>query len=261
MHKTLSYAHVAWAMMPFLCACVLFAFLRLALWRTLLVSALRTLVQLSLIGLVLGWVFAREHWSQTLSFMTIMVLVASFAAKNRVTVAYRGLFWDVLMALCASGFGVGLLGAFLVFEKNWFAPSVAIPIMGLILGNALTAISLSLSSFTNALSDQSDQIRQALLLSATPAEATHALFVQALNQGMTPIINTMMVVGVVSLPGMMTGQILAGVDPTQAVLYQMITFFLMGASCCFGCSIALFLARRRFFDAFGRLVLSYDETI
>ncbi|MFC0820778.1 ABC transporter permease [Moraxella marmotae] len=231
-------------------------YLKLGLTKTLLMAAVRTMVQLSLIGLILAWIFAREAWYEVLTILSIMTLIAAIAAKNRIKKPYRGLLTDTLLALSLATFGVTLVAMLLILQiKPWYSPQYIIPILGLVLGNSLTAISLTTGRLIDHLHEQQGQIRTLLALSATPYEACHRAIITAINAGMMPTINSMMVVGLVSLPGMMTGQILAGADPTQAVRYQIITMFLICAGSAISCTLSALLVIRRFFDKQMRLVI------
>ncbi|MDN5664839.1 MAG: iron export ABC transporter permease subunit FetB [Psychrobacter sp.] len=223
--------------------------LRLHLTKTLFMAALRTVVQLSFIGLILAWVFAREQWYEVLSILTIMTLIAGGAAKNRVKRRYKGLFIDTLLAVSVSAVLVTAIAILVILEvQPWYTPQFVIPILGLILGNSLTAISLTSNQLINAFYEQQARIEMMLSLSATPFEAVHEQIRTAIINGMTPTLNSMLVVGVVSLPGMMTGQILAGADPTQAIRYQIVTMFLICVSSTLGCTISALLTYRRFFN-------------
>lgn len=231
-------------------------YLKLPLIKTLIIASLRTIVQLSLIGLILAWIFARENWYEVLVILTMMTLIASVSAKNRVKKPYKGLLCDTLIAIGISGWAVTLFGVVAVFQDElWYRPQVIIPILGLILGNALTAVSLSISQLTENLHREHGKIQALLSLSATPFEACRPLIISAIYQGVLPTINSMMVVGLVSLPGMMTGQILAGADPNQAVRYQIVTMFLIATGSMFGCISVCWLVYRRFFDKDWRFVI------
>lgn len=232
------------------------AYLKLGLTQTLILAGVRTVVQLSLIGLILAWVFAKDSAWQVLSILTIMTLIASVSAKNRVKKPYKGLLQDSIVSLATATSVVTLVAMVLLLKISpWYRPQYIIPILGLILGNSLTAISLTTNELVNALHDKQQLIKSYLSLSATPFEATHPLVKSAILSGLTPTINSMLVVGLVSLPGMMTGQILAGADPTQAVRYQIITMFLICAGSTLSCTLSAVLVIRRFFDGRGRLVI------
>ena len=230
--------------------------LRLRLTKTLVIAAIRTVIQLSFIGLILAWIFAREQWYEVLIILTIMTLIAGSAAKNRVKRTYKGLLVDTLIAVSISAVLVTVIAISLILQvQPWYTPQFIIPILGLILGNSLTAISLTSNQLIENLHGQQGRIEMMLSLSAKPFEAVHEQIRAAIINGMTPTLNSMLVVGIVSLPGMMTGQILAGTDPTQAVRYQIVTMFLICVSSTLGCTISALLIYRRFFNKNQQFVL------
>ncbi|MGP4972490.1 ABC transporter permease [Psychrobacter alimentarius] len=252
----LTYSDIALASSLIIIVILLSWRLRLQLTKTLLMAAVRTVVQLSFIGLILAWIFAREQWYEVLVILTIMTLIAGSAAKNRVKRHYKGLFTDTLLAVSASGILVTAIAIVMILQvQPWYTPQFVIPILGLILGNSLTAISLTSNQLINAFHEQQGRIEMMLSLSARPFEAVHDPIRSAIINGMTPTLNSMLVVGIVSLPGMMTGQILAGADPTQAVRYQIVTMFLICVSSMLGCTISALLIYRRFFNEHKQLIL------
>ncbi len=252
----LTYSDIALASSLIIIVILLSWRLRLQLTKTLLMAAVRTVVQLSFIGLILAWIFAREQWYEVLVILTIMTLIAGSAAKNRVKRHYKGLFTDTLLAVSASGILVTAIAIVMILQvQPWYTPQFVIPILGLILGNSLTAISLTSNQLINTFHEQHGRIEMMLSLSAHPFEAVHDPIRSAIINGMTPTLNSMLVVGIVSLPGMMTGQILAGADPTQAVRYQIVTMFLICVSSMLGCTISALLIYHRFFNKHKQLIL------
>lgn len=238
-----------------LIAVVICAVLKLNLTKTLVLAGVRTIVQLSSIGLILMWIFAKEEWWRVLGVLTVMTLIAAFSAKNRIKTPYKGLLTDTIISLSvATVFVTGIAIVWILNISPWYRPQFIIPILGLILGNSLTAISLTINYFLEQLHDKKSHIHTFLTLSATPFEATHVFIKNAIITGMTPTINSMMVVGLVSLPGMMTGQILAGIDPGMAVRYQIVTMFFICAGSSISCTLATLLILRRFFNQRNQLV-------
>lgn len=252
---TLTLADIALASTLLVITIGVSAYLKLGLIKTLIMAGVRTVVQLSLIGLILAWVFARDGAWQVLSILTVMTLIASISAKNRVKKPYRGLLLDSILSLAFATGVITMIAMTMIFRVSWYQPQYIIPILGLILGNSLTAISLTANDLINTLHDKQSLIKTHLSLSATPFEAVHEFVKSAILTGLTPTINSMLVVGLVSLPGMMTGQILAGANPTQAVRYQIVTMFLICAGSTLSCTLSALLVVRRFFDERGRLVI------
>ncbi|HEX04081.1 MAG TPA: ABC transporter permease, partial [Bacteroidetes bacterium] len=130
-----------------------------------------------------------------------------------------------------------------------WTPPVFIPILGMILGNSLNGISLALDRFLTGCVDQRALIETRLSLGATPNEAVQPLVREAVRTGMIPIINSMAIVGIVSMPGIMTGQLLAGADPKDAVLYQIVVMYMLAGSTSISTVISILMLRRRVFTA------------
>jgi putative ABC transport system permease protein len=145
--------------------------------------------------------------------------------------------------------------AVVIQAEPWYEPRYAIPILGMLLGNTMNAIALSLDRLTESAWDQRDVIEQRLMLGQDRKEATSKITKAAVRSAFIPVINAMAVAGIVSLPGMMTGQILAGNEPGDAVRYQILIFFLIAAGAGFGMVLAVRLGQRRLFDGRHRLRL------
>ncbi len=188
--------------------------LSLGLGRQLAIAAVRTVVQLLAIGYVLGWVFGHPSWTVVLPLMILMTLVAGFAGAARGERTYAGQRIDSIVSIWVGSWAVGAVGLFVVIRIHpWYEPQYAIPILGMILGNALTGVGLGVERMTGELTARRDRIETALALGATRWEAARDAARQAVRAGMLPTLNQMAVVGIVSLPGMMTGQVLAGQPP------------------------------------------------
>jgi putative ABC transport system permease protein len=250
-YEPLSYWQVAAATSLILVCGLISAAVGLGIGRSLLVAAVRTVVQLLLVGLVLQWVFSIDRWYFVIALMTLMTLVAGLAAVRRVEKRYPGIWVDSLVAVWSSSW---LMAAFAMFavirpEGTWYQPQYLIPLLGMILGNSLTAISLGMGRLSDELLRRRGEVEMQLALGATRWEAGRDAVRTAIRTGMIPIVNTMMVVGLVSLPGMMTGQILSGVDPLEAVKYQIVIMFLIATATSLGVVSSVLLGYRRLFNA------------
>lgn len=224
--------------------------LALGLGRQLALAAVRTVVQLLLVGYVLGWVFSVDRWYVVLALMALMTIIAGFAGAARGTHAYAGQRIDSLVSIWISAWLIAAVGLFAVMRIHpWYEPQYAIPILGMILGNTLTGVSLAIERMTETLTARRDRVEMALALGATRWEAARDAARAAVRAGMIPTLNQMAVVGIVSLPGMMTGQVLAGQSPLQAVRYQIVIMFLIAAASALGTVGAVLLSFRRLFSA------------
>jgi putative ABC transport system permease protein len=248
-YQNLSLADVAIATLLIVVNAGVSAALSLGLGRKLAWAAVRTVVQLLAIGYVLGWVFRYDRWYAVLPLMAVMTLIAGFAGAARGAHGYAGQRVDSLVSIWLSAWLVAAVGLFGVIRIHpWYAPQYAIPILGMILGNTLTGVSLAIERMTEALTARRERVEMALALGATRWEAAQAPAREAVRAGMLPTLNQMAVVGVVSLPGMMTGQVLAGQSPVQAVRYQIVIMFLIAASSALGTVGAVLLTYRRLFS-------------
>jgi putative ABC transport system permease protein len=230
--------------------------LRLGVSQQLVVAAVRTTVQLLLIGLVLKSLFAYSHWYWILLLSVVMLAIAGREVVARQKYRLRGLW----------GFGVGTSSMFvstfvittlvlilIIGNKPWYKPQYAIPLLGMMLGNTMTGIALGMNMLSQATVQQKKIIEGRLMLGQTWQQAVHDITHDAMRTGMIPIINAMAAAGVVSLPGMMTGQILAGNPPLIAVHYQILIMFMITAGTGFGTVLAVKLTAARLFDERHRL--------
>jgi putative ABC transport system permease protein len=206
----------------------------LRLERTLAISAVRMVVQLAAAGFVLKFVLEQTSLAWTLLIGLIMVLVAGFELLQRQGgpgggwLAY-GLGNATL--LLVGGLATLYAAAVVVRPSPWYAPSYVLPILGMVLGNTLTSVSLALQGMSEGAIRERNAVDARIALGATRLQAFAGVLVPALRAAATPLLNTMAVAGVVAFPGMMVGQILAGADPAEAAKYQiMIMFVLAGAS-------------------------------
>ncbi len=223
--------------------------LRLGLERRLALASVRTIVQLLLVGFVLKWVFNLGSLPAVLGMALVMIVAASRAAVRRADRGFPGATWLAFASLILSGLVTTLLVTTLVIGvEPWYRPRYLIPLLGMVLGNGLTGISLCLDTLLESLADKRELVEMELSLGASRWEAARRPLRHAVRRGMVPIINSMMVVGVVSLPGMMTGQILAGADPLQAVKYQVVIMFMIAAATSLGCIAMGLLVYRRLFN-------------
>ncbi|MGB1109043.1 MAG: ABC transporter permease [Gammaproteobacteria bacterium] len=232
--------------------------LELGLSRSLLISAVRAGVQLFLIGLVLKVLFTTLEplW---VALMAVFMLSVSgyevFARQQRRFVGVSG--WGIgTVSMFISSFSVCLLALTVMINADpWYHPRYAIPVLGMLLGNTMSGVAIGMGLLTESLSRERRVVEGKLLLGLSVADATREYRRKALHTALIPIVNTMAAAGVVSLPGMMTGQILAGSDPLEAVKYQLLILFLIAGGTGFGSLVAIELATRRLFDERQRLRL------
>ncbi|OOZ39567.1 iron export ABC transporter permease subunit FetB [Solemya pervernicosa gill symbiont] len=224
----------------------------------LLIAALRTTLQLALIGVVLKALFANVNllWIALIaSAMLIMAGREVGARQHRRFVGWWG-YGVGTLSMFISSFSVTLLALTVIIGNDpWYQPQYAIPLLGMLLGNTMNGISLGMDRLTTDAWRQRAVIESRLMLGESWCDAIATIRRDALRVGMIPMINAMAAAGVVSLPGMMTGQILAGAPPMEAVKYQILIMFLITAGTGFGTLTAVWLGARRLFDDRHRLRL------
>jgi putative ABC transport system permease protein len=208
--------------------------LRLRLHRQIAIAAGRMVVQLVMIGYVLKFVFALNNPVATIVIVMLMVLVAAREVAARPDRSLiRG--QNYLIGLVSVAGAATLASVFALITAirpdPWFDPQYAIPLIGIILGSVLNAGSIALDGVLSGVEAAQPAIEAQLMLGQSYRSATAALIRGSIRRGMLPIINQMSAAGIITLPGIMTGQILAGLDPIEAVKYQILLMFLLsGAS-------------------------------
>jgi len=232
--------------------------LSLGIGRRMLIAALRTLVQLSLIGLVLKFLFAQPHPLLIAGLALFMLIVAGYEVMARQQRRFLGA-WGMgvgTLSMFISSFSVTLIALILIIRADpWYSVQYSIPLLGMLLGNTMSGIAIALDNLTQRAWQQQREIEGMLMLGHTWEEAIREIRRGALRSGLIPIINAMAAAGVVSLPGMMTGQILAGSPPLEAAKYQILIMLLIAAGTGFGASAASWIGSRRLFDERERLRL------
>jgi putative ABC transport system permease protein len=232
--------------------------LQLGLGRQLAIAAARTTVQLLLVGHVLRLLFAHVHPLYMICISLVMLTAAGREVVTRQHRRIRGFHgWLIgTGAMFISSFTVAFLALYVIIGNvPWYTPQYAIPLLGMLLGNTMSGVALGMDRMTETLWQQRQIIEQRLLLGQSASQAVQEIRRQAIRAGMMPILNSMATAGLVSLPGMMTGQILGGSSPLDAVNYQILIMFLICAGTGFGTVSAIRGVERKMFDTRQRLRL------
>jgi putative ABC transport system permease protein len=252
----LSYRDVSLSTILILINGVLSFVLQLRLERSLLLAGGRAVVQLLLVGVLLDWVLRNPQFGIVFTLSVIMTVAASFTAVRRSSRRMPGVYLNSLISVAVSSWAmmaVLLTGIFRHLQP-WFDPRYIVPFMGMLLGNTLTGVSLGFDSLAKELSGKRDQVEALLTLGATRWEAARPFVQRALRTGMTPTINAMAAAGIVNVPGVMTGQILAGSPPVQAARYQIVILFLIASGTALGTVGIVLLSYRRLFTTYHQFL-------
>jgi putative ABC transport system permease protein len=224
----------------------------LDLEKQMLVAVIRAFIQLTLIGYALTYVFDVDSPFVIILIISIMVMIAGFTSgKRAVGVPHARPVALASIALGAS-LTLGLLVGLHVFE---FTAQQIIPISGMVIGNSMNVCSLVMKRIKEEINGRSLEIEAALALGATRRQATNHYLKTALQSGMLPIVDSTKTVGLIQLPGAMTGMILAGAAPLEAVQLQMIVMYMLIGAAAFTGLGATFLSYRQFFTANHQLIV------
>ncbi|WP_067520454.1 ABC transporter permease [Endozoicomonas ascidiicola] len=224
--------------------------------KNLLVGVGRMTLQLAMIGVYLEFLFAQNSLVLNLLWLAIMLLVANWHILSRAGLSITSLF---MVSLFSVFFGVGLVLVamiVLVQPEPWFSSRYLIPLAGMLLGNCLTGNILVLERFYGSVSERYEQYMGDLLLGASRLEALQPFIRGALKSAISPLVATLSTLGLVALPGMMTGQILGGAEPVDAVMYQLMIMLGIASSMILCAIINLMLNIRVSFDRYGLMDFS-----
>jgi len=229
---------------------------RLGLEKSLFIGSVRCVVQLLLMGVVLRYIFrVASGWIVIGLFMIMTAfavgIVRGNVKENRIPFVVPSFLTMVAVYGIVSAFVSGTI----VGASPWWHPQFFIPLAGMVVGNSMTALGLSLDRLFADLKAKRDEVEMCLSLGASAQEASREIVKDALKAGMIPSVNALAGVGLVFLPGMMTGQILSGSDPMLAIRYQIMVMFMLVASTAMTVTIVLHIIRRRCFGPSGQLQL------
>jgi putative ABC transport system permease protein len=228
----------------------------LKLERDLLVGTIRTFAQLFLLGYILKFIFKLDNAILVLAVFGFMIFFAAWEIRSRVKEKQVAFFWPLFVSMAISYVVVSyLVTAVLVNVDPWWKPQYFIPLGGMVIGNSMNAIAIALERLLGELRRRRLEVEARLCLGADYKEASQDMFRNAMRAGMIPSINSMMGVGIVFIPGMMTGQILAGADPVQAIRYQIIVMVMLVGSTAIGSLLVVYLVRKLCFGPGERLLL------
>jgi putative ABC transport system permease protein len=224
----------------------------LGTWQEIIYSIFRAVIQLIIIGYVLTYLFKANNAIVTIAMVLVIAFNASWNAHKRskniphsLRISLISIFVSALLTL----FILVLTGSVK------FIPSQVVPITGMICGNAMNTIGLCYRNLNSLFRDQRQQILEKLSLGATPKQASITILREAIRAGMQPSLDSAKTLGIVSLPGMMSGLMFAGTMPMTAIMYQIMVTFMLVATTSISSYIASFLSYREFFSEKQQLIL------
>ena len=229
--------------------------IRLGMAKQWIIASLRMTVQLLFVGFILDWIFALNNPLWILVVGLLMTSVASITAVGRTRRRFAEIYLSSFVSVLGTAFFIMFFALKGILHIDpWYSPQYLFPLLGMVLGNTINGISLGLDSFMDSLSVRRKEVEMLLSLGATSMEAANELIRDALRTSLIPTINSMLVMGIVSLPGMMTGQILAGVSPGEAVRYQIFVVLIIATAAALSSTAVIFLAFRALFSSSHQLL-------
>jgi len=250
----ISLLHLGIAVLPLVLIGIGSIRLGLGLGGKMAIATLRCTAQLSVLGWILVPIFMSNSLCLTISYACFMLFVASAEAVARPSHSYSGVFFTTLLGLgLACSLAISFALALVLDIKPFYNAQYMIPILGMLLGNACSTTSVGLSAVFNEFAQGKESIEVLLAFGASRIEATSHITKKALQMALTPLLSSMNVVGIVSIPGMMTGQILGGSDPAVAARYQIAIFFWVAFCSTMASAIAIYAAVFNLCDANHRL--------
>lgn len=227
---------------------------RIKLVKSTLIAALRMVIQLSLVAVYLEWVFEKnEGWLNSL-WVFIMIIVGIFTTIKRASLNWKRfvvpLFISALTSLLIiDAFFLGfVLKLDYVFDAQYF-----VPITGMVIGNALRHNIVGLRTYFKELSEKAGLYQFLLTNTGSVKTALRPFIEEAVKQALNPLVATMSVIGLISLPGMMTGQILGGSSPAVAIKYQIMIMLAIFVGCSINLFLGILFSKHFVFDAYNNL--------
>jgi len=223
---------------------------------TILWASVRTTIQLIILAFALEMIFKSDKFTLTLIVALVMTLNSSIQLSLRSDNSKLYLLWITLFSQVLALWPLAFYFSFDESHGNsWLTSESLLPLLGMLLGNTLNGVSIARASFMQVLNEKKNEVYSLLAMGATQEEATRKIFIRSLQAGITPQLNSMMAMGIVSIPGMMAGQLISKTSALGAALTQikMMLSILAGGIICI--SIMLRMLRFKMFGKNGELCL------
>jgi putative ABC transport system permease protein len=217
---------------------------RAELEKDIAVAVVRSFVQLTAVGYVIQAIFDSDSLWLVVALLAGMVAFGAWTARGRASGVPRATGPIVLALGVAAAVTLGLVLLFGVFEAT---PRYLVPVGGMVIGNSMTAVAVTLNRLADEVHDRRREIEAVLALGATSAQAARATVARSLRSGMIPLIDSTKTTGIVFFPGTMVGMLVAGAEPVDAVRLQVVLLWVLLGAVALAGLIAVTLAYRNFF--------------
>ncbi|MDY7013888.1 MAG: iron export ABC transporter permease subunit FetB [Cyanobacteriota bacterium] len=196
---------------------------RLGLEGRFAIASARSIGQLLAAGYLLSFIFALESPWAVLLALGVMLTIAALVARNRISKKLENLLsWVWGSLFVSTAITLSYVVFLIVRPPVWYDPQYLIPLAGMIIGNAMDTATIAGERLVSTIRNSPLEIETHLSLGATPHQAVSRYYQESIRAGLIPLLNRMTVVGMVTLPGMLTGQVLSGTEPLEAALYQIL---------------------------------------
>ena len=227
--------------------------MKLGVAKSLIWSMVRSFVQLLIMGIVLEYVIRQQNVWLVVGLIAVMLIAAVQITMSRAKGVPKGLVPIVLLSLVVTMLiMISIVAELIVRPHPWYAPQVVIPLTGMMLGNTVSALALAMSRFFESMRERYEEVGTLLALGATPWEAARLSIMSSIRLGMLPTIANLASAGIVTIPGMMSGQIIAGGNPLDAARYQFVILTSFSALTLLAGAIILALVYKRCFISYDR---------
>ena len=219
--------------------------LNLHLGKDVIIATIRAIVQLLAIGYVLQLIFDQQNVAFSFLMVAIMIAVATLNARKK-GAQINGITWKLALSLCV--IEAIVMSVLIGFHIVPATAQYIIPLSGMAIGNSMVMSILFLNRFTAEIEAHEQEVELILSLGGTPKQAIHRQLITSIKASMLPTIESQKTIGLVQLPGMMSGQIIAGADPVQAVMFQLLVQFMLLTTASVSSVLLGFLSYRTLFN-------------
>lgn len=222
--------------------------MRMNIGKTLLWSSCRALLQLCAMGFIMAFVIKSNNPWLVLALIAVMLVAAVQITLSRATGVPKGMAGPVLLSLVVTMLiMVSLVTELIIRPQPWYAPQLVVPLTGMLLGNTVSTLAVGLSRFFESMRERRDEVDTLLALGATPWEAARPSIVSSIRLGLLPTTASLASAGIVTVPGMMAGQVIAGGNPIEAAKYQFLILAVIAALTLLADSLIMLMVYRKCF--------------
>lgn len=223
--------------------------------KLLMLASLRMTVQLILAGLILSYIFQNPHPLFILAYVVAMIAFAIHRVISKNKGLNKRFKLYIALSLLIAGVSVTAYFIVAVVGESLLNPQYVIPIAGMLMGNTMTGVSLGIKSFNDSLQGQRNRIESLLNFGVSPDKILLPFVNQSIETALLPTMNSMLGMGIVALPGMMTGQILSGTLPMTAILYQIAIMIAITTVVCLSVFASLYLGYKTLYNKRSQIIL------